>query len=79
MGSKRTNERDFYPALVAVVDPVEDIYFLLTVHYFNSFVPIAQHARQATVLGRLSLSMCLWFYLFSQFYRKHFVGGCIVD
>ncbi len=33
---------------------------ILTVHYFNSYVPIALQAGQATVLGRLSLSMCLW-------------------
>jgi hypothetical protein len=33
--------------------------FVLTVHHFNSFVPIAQQAVQAVVLGRLSLSMCL--------------------
>jgi hypothetical protein len=31
----------------------------LTVHYFNSFVPIDQQAGQAGVLGRLSLSMCV--------------------
>jgi len=30
------------------------------VHYFNSFVTITQQAGQAAVLGRLSLSMCLW-------------------
>jgi hypothetical protein len=30
-------------------------------HYLNSFVPIAQQARQAAVHGRLSLSVCLWF------------------
>ncbi len=29
----------------------------LPVHYFNLFFPIAQHAGQADVLGRLSLSM----------------------
>jgi hypothetical protein len=34
--------------------------FFLTVHYLNSFVPIAQQAGQAAVLGRLSLSVCLW-------------------
>jgi hypothetical protein len=34
--------------------------FFLTVHYFNFFVPIAQQAGHAAVLGRLSLSMCLW-------------------
>jgi hypothetical protein len=32
-------------------------YFFLTVHYFNSFVPIAQQAGQAAVLGRLSLTV----------------------
>jgi hypothetical protein len=35
-------------------------YFFLAVHYFNSSVPIAQQAGQPAVLGRLSLSMCLW-------------------
>ncbi len=54
-----TCTRDFCPALAALVGPVENIYFL-TVHYFNFFVPIAQQARQAAVLDRLSLSMCLW-------------------
>jgi hypothetical protein len=34
--------------------------FFLTVHYLNSFVPNAQQAGQAAVLGRLSLSGCLW-------------------
>ncbi len=29
---------------------------VLPVHYFNLFFPIAQHAGQADVLGRLSLS-----------------------
>jgi hypothetical protein len=36
--------------------------FFLTVHYFNSFVTIAQQAGQAAVLGRLSLSVCLWLF-----------------
>jgi hypothetical protein len=35
-------------------------YCFIVVHYFNSFVPIAQQAGQAAVLGRLSHSMCLW-------------------
>jgi hypothetical protein len=37
-------------------------YFFLTVlvHFFTSFVPIAQQAGQAAVLGRLSCNMCLW-------------------
>ncbi len=33
---------------------------LLYIYYFNSFVPVAQQAGWATVLGRLSLRMCLW-------------------
>jgi hypothetical protein len=43
-GSKSTNERD--PSW--------------SVHYFSSFVSIAQQAGQKVVLGHLSLSMCLW-------------------
>jgi hypothetical protein len=31
--------------------------FFPPVHYFNFFVPIAQHAGQAEMLGRLSLSI----------------------
>jgi hypothetical protein len=73
--SKRTNERssfvvglsglysagtrDFYSALAGLVGPVQNIFFL-TVHYFSSFVPIAQQAGQVAVLGRLSFSVCLW-------------------
>jgi hypothetical protein len=34
-------------------------YFFLTVHYFNAFLPIAQQAGQAAVLGRLSLCVSL--------------------
>jgi hypothetical protein len=33
--------------------------FFLTIHYFNAFVPIAQQAGQAAVLGRLSLFVSL--------------------
>ncbi len=36
-----------------------------TVHYFNSFVPIAHQAGKTAVLGCLSFSMCLW--------KRHFV------
>jgi hypothetical protein len=39
--------------------------FFLAVHYLNSLVPSAQQAEQAVVLGRLSLSMCLFWYIFS--------------
>jgi hypothetical protein len=45
--------------LTALVGPVQNIFFL-TVHYFDFFFPIAQQPGQAAVLGRLSLSMCLW-------------------
>jgi hypothetical protein len=48
----------FCSALAALVGPVKKI-FLLTLHYFNAFVPIAQQAGQAAVLGRFSLSMSL--------------------
>jgi hypothetical protein len=34
--------------------------------YFNPFVSIAQQAGQAVVLGRLSLSMCLWVGILTQ-------------
>jgi hypothetical protein len=36
-------------------------YFFLAVRYFHYFFPIAQQAGQAAMLGRLSLSVCLWF------------------
>ncbi len=49
--------RDLCSALAALVSPAQNIFFL-TVHYFNSFLPIAQQARQAPALGRLSLRMC---------------------
>jgi hypothetical protein len=71
--SNRTNERgpflvgslglpcrynSFCFALAAVVGQVQK-YVFISVHYFNSFVPIAQQAGQAAVLGRLSRSVCL--------------------
>jgi hypothetical protein len=46
----------FFSALAALVDPVQNIFFL-TVHYFNAFDPIAKQAGQSAVLGRLSLSV----------------------
>ncbi len=46
--------------LGALVGPVQNIFFL-AVDYFNSFVPVAKQGGQAAVLGRMSLSMCLWF------------------
>ncbi len=51
--------RDFCSALAALVGP-EQYSFFLTEHYFNSFVHIDQQAGQTVLLGRLSLSICLW-------------------
>ncbi len=51
----RAGTRDFGSALAALVGPV------LIVLNFNSFVSIAPHAGQAAMLGRLFLSVCLWF------------------
>ncbi len=56
--ARRAGTRDFCPAFIAVVGPVQNNFFR-TVHYFNSFVPITQQAGQAVVLGHLSLNMCL--------------------
>ena len=53
--------KDFCSALAALVGTVQNIFFL-TVDYFNYFFPIAQQAGQAAVLGRLSLSICLWLF-----------------
>jgi hypothetical protein len=58
----RVGTRVFCPTLAALVGPVDDIFFFI-VHYFNSFVPVAQQAGQAIVQGRLSLKVCLGFYL----------------
>ena len=56
--------RDFCSAMAALVGPVQNI-FSLTVHYFNSFVPITQQAGQAVVQNRLSINVCLWVLLSS--------------
>jgi hypothetical protein len=50
-----TGTRYFCSVLAALVGPVQNI-FVLTVHYFNSFVSNARHAGQAAVLGLPSLS-----------------------
>jgi hypothetical protein len=52
------HKRYFYPALSALVSPVQHIFFL-TVHYFNLCVPIAMQLGQAVVQGHLSLNVCL--------------------
>jgi hypothetical protein len=51
---RRAGTRNFCPALAALVSLLQNIFFL-TVHYFSSFVPIAQQAGQAVVQCRLSL------------------------
>ncbi len=57
--SCHSGTRDFCPALAALVGPGKNIFFL-TVHYFTSFVPIAQRAGQAGMPRRLSRNMFLW-------------------
>jgi hypothetical protein len=52
--TRRAGTIDFYPALAALVSPVQNIIFL-TIHFFTLLVPIAQQPGQAGVLGRLSL------------------------
>ncbi len=68
-GSKSTNERGPFlvgslglscHAEIFVLSQASTKYFFLTVHFFNCFVPIAQQAGQAAVLGRLSISG--WYY-----------------
>jgi hypothetical protein len=54
----RTGTRVFCSALAALVGLAQNIFFL-TIHFFNSFVPIAQQTGQAAVLGRLSRSVSL--------------------
>jgi hypothetical protein len=51
--------RDFCPDLATLIGPVQNIFFP-TGYYLNSFVPIAQQAGQAAVLGGLSVNVCLW-------------------
>jgi hypothetical protein len=63
--------RDFCLTLVAAVGPVQSMFFF-TVHYFSSFVPIAQQAGQAVVLGYPSLNVCL-----CGRYTEHDVRRCV--
>jgi hypothetical protein len=60
--ARRAGTRDFYPALAALVSPVQNVFFL-TVHCLNLCVSIAQQAGQAVVQGRLSLNVRLRFYM----------------
>jgi hypothetical protein len=49
---------DFCPVLAALVGPVENISFPPRTVF--QLICHRQQAGQAVVLGRLSLSMCLW-------------------
>jgi hypothetical protein len=59
----------FSISVAALVGPVQTI-FILIIYYINFFVPIAQLAGQAVVLGCLSLSMCLCLHLISKVYPQ---------
>jgi hypothetical protein len=63
MGTQRVQMKGVLPwlahwALGALVGPVQN-FLSGTVHYFNSFVPNAEQAGQAVVLGSLSLNKCI--------------------
>jgi hypothetical protein len=64
-------KRFFCSASAALVGPVKNSFFL-NIHYFNSFVTIAQQAGKAAMLGRLSLSVCLWLF---QWYKPENIRG----
>ncbi len=44
--ARRAGARDFYPALAALVSPVQNICFLIA-HFFPLFVPIAHQPGQS--------------------------------
>ncbi len=64
--SKSTNERGpFLGWFVGLFVSVQEIFVLphgcsVRPYTISNFVPIAHQARQAAVLGLLSLSVCLW-------------------
>ncbi len=54
--------RDFYPALAALVSPVQNSFFFIvqyTISIFASLSPSNFDSGHAVVKGRLSLNMCL--------------------
>jgi hypothetical protein len=57
--ARRAVKKDFYPDLAALVNPVQNSFFL-TAHYFTLIVPIAQQPGRHSSPGRLSLYKCLW-------------------
>ncbi len=52
--ARRAGTRDFYPALAALVSPLQNIFLP-----FNLCVPIAQELGQTVVQARLSMNVCL--------------------
>jgi hypothetical protein len=69
--ARRVGTRDFYPALAALVSPVQNFIFF-TVNYFNLCVLIAQQPGQAVVQGRLSLNVCPFCYSVAIGYQAQF-------
>jgi hypothetical protein len=57
--TRRAGTKGVCLALSTVVSQLQNIIFL-TAHFFTVLGLIAQQAWQATMLGRLSLSVCLW-------------------
>jgi hypothetical protein len=55
----RAGTRDFWFCFGCSSRPSKK-YNFPNLYYFNAFFPIAQQAGQATVMGRLSFSVCLW-------------------
>jgi hypothetical protein len=56
----RAGTRDYCSALATLVGPVQNI-FSSSYTFSILLSPSAQQAGLAAVLGRLSLSVCLWF------------------
>ncbi len=54
----RAGKRDFYPALAALVSPVENIFFL-TLHYFNLCISTTQQPGWAGSRAEPPVSECV--------------------
>jgi hypothetical protein len=55
---RRAGTRECYPALAALVSPVQNIFFL-TLHCFNLCVPIAQQPGQEVNRTKPSVYECV--------------------
>jgi hypothetical protein len=65
MGTQRVQMKGVLLWLMsALVGPVQNVFFLTVQKRYNITIPIAQQAGQEAVLGRMSLSMCLWAFFF---------------